>query len=261
MKSWLKNILWFLLILGLFITMSFVRSSRDKVVMGYPKISIEIYEDQVFLTKDIIIERLVNLNLIGENKTYGEMDFHQIEEVLTEMDEIKEVNVFVYSGNKWEVKIKLRKAIARIFNLNGTSCYLDAEGYLMPLSSYYTAHVLTVNGYINEIDLTKNVQEVINNDSLKTIEILDDLYEISHYVCSDKFFSSQITHLYINSKSEFEMIPRVGDQRILFGNAENVSGKFKKLEVFYKEGMNKAGWEKYDTINIMYKNQIVCTKR
>ena len=36
----------------------------------------------------------------------------------------------------------------------------------------------------------------------------------------------------------------------------------KKLKTFYTEGLNKTdGWNKYSTINIKYKNQVVCTKK
>ena len=38
--------------------------------------------------------------------------------------------------------------------------------------------------------------------------------------------------------------------------------KFEKLKMFYTEGLNKTdGWNKYSTINIKYKNQVVCTKK
>ena len=261
MNSWLKNILWFGFVIAIFVIMGFVRSSKNNQVVGFPKIQISVYKDQVFLTKEDIKNRLLNQQLIGENKKYINTDFEKIESFLNQMSEIKKVNVFVNSGNEWEIKVELKQAIARVFNMDGTSCYLDKDGFLMPLSTNYSAHVVTVNGYINETDFTKSVTEVINNDSLKTNEILDDLYAISDYVCSDKFFNSQITHIYVNANNEFELIPRVGDQRILFGKAEHIAGKFKKLDVFYKEGIQNAGWEKYDTINIMYKNQVVCSKR
>lgn len=261
MNSWLKNILWLTFVIAVFVIMSFIQSSKESQILGLPNVSIEVYEDQVFLTEDDIYDRLKNLQLIKTENNYSELNFERIESALRNMDEVKSVEVFVKAGNEWEIKVQLRQAIARFFNLDGSSCYLDKDGELMPLSKNYTAHVLTINGYVNETDLTKTVNNVINNDSLKTIEILDEMYEISDYVCSNKFLSSQITHIYVNANKEFEMIPRVGDQRILFGDANNVAGKFKKLEVFYKEGMQNAGWEKYDTINIMYKNQVVCSKK
>lgn len=241
--------------------MGFVQSSKKHQKMSTPKINIDVFEDQVFLTKDDVLYRLKNQGLIGDSIAFKDLNFEEIENFLGQMSEIKSVDVYTKAGNEWGINIKLRQAIARIFNLDGTSCYLDKDGTLMPLSPNYSAHVITVNGYINENDFTKSVDQVINNDSLKTIEILDDLYQISNYVCLDKFFSSQITHIYVNANKGFELIPRVGNQRILFGEAEHIAGKFKKLEVFYTEGINHTGWEKYDTINVMYKNQVVCSKR
>jgi cell division protein FtsQ len=261
MNSWIKNILWLTFVVLVLVAMSFVQTSKETQKMSLPEVNIDVFEDQVFLTKDDIYYRLKNQGLIGENIAYKDLKFEEIENFVRQMSEIKSVEVFTNVGNQWGIKIKLRQAIARIFNLDGSSCYLDKDGTLMPLSPNYTAHVITVNGYVNENDFTKTVNQVINNDSLKTIEILDDLYQISNYVCLDKFFSSQVTHIYVNANNEFELIPRIGNQRVLFGKAEQIAGKFKKLKVFYSDGINHTGWEKYDTINVMFKNQVVCSKR
>jgi cell division protein FtsQ len=214
-----------------------------------------------FLTENDVIERLRFRNLVDEERNYDETDIAIVESYLSEMPEIRHVDVFTYVGGKWVINIELRKPIARIFNPGGSTCYLDSDGTLMPWSPNYTARVIAVNGNIHETDLSKNVAEIMNNDSLKTIETLDDLYAISAYVCSDEFLSAQITQIYINRFKEFELIPRVGDQRILFGDADHVVGKFEKLKYFYSEGMSRAGWENYDTINLMFKNQVVCSKR
>lgn len=261
MKPWLKNSLWVMFIAAVWFVMSFVNKSQESRVVGIPEIEIQMHEDMLFLTKEDIIERLQDKHLIGEDKTYAVMDLKKIESYLTGMHEVKYAQAYTFVSGKWKLEIELRQPIARIFNLDGSSCYLDKDGKLMPLSSNYTAHVLTVDGNINETDFAKNVDMIINNDSLITIEILDDLYAISNYVCSDEFLSAQITHIHINAYDEFELIPRVGDQRIMFGEAEYIPGKFKKLEYFYAEGINRTGWENYDTINIMYKSQVVCSHR
>jgi len=261
MNSWIKNIAWLMFVVAIFVVMGFINSSKNNQILGLPDVKISVFEDQVFLTEDDIINRLKGQGLVNVNMRYSEVDINKVEQFLEQMNEVKSVKVFINSGNFWEVKIELKQAISRLFNLDGSSCYLDKDGNLLPTSINYSAHVLTVNGYINETDFTKNVETVINNDSLRTLEVLDDLYAISDYVCLSNFLSAQITHIYVNANKEFELIPRVGNQRILFGKAENIAGKFKKLEVFYKEGISNAGWNKYDTINIMYKNQVVCSKR
>lgn len=261
MKRWIRNILWSLFFIAFCVLTAFVNSRQDQTVIGIPEINIEVTDHMLFLTKDQVKERLENRQLIGADKTYGESDVAAVENEIRNMPEVRDVQVYVYVSGSWAIDIELREPIARIFNLDSTSCYLDKDGFLMPLSDTYTARVLTVSGNINETDMGKNVTEIMNNDSLKTIEILDDLYAISQYVCSDEFFSAQITHVFVNQYNEFELIPRVGDQRILFGDGNHVKGKFKKLEYFYSEGMSRAGWESFDTINVMYKNQAVCSNR
>lgn len=261
MKKWVKNTIWVAFFALVLFVMSFAENRHDNKVVGLPEVDIQMHEDMMFLTEEDVLQRLSDKNLIGENKTYSQLELEAIENALADMPEIKKAQVYSYVSGKWNLDVSLRRPIARIFNLDGTSCYLDKDGSLMPLSDNYTAHVLTVDGLINETDYGKTVDDIINNDSLITIEILDDLYKISNYVCSDEFLSAQITHIHINEFSEFELIPRVGEQRIMFGNSEYVAGKFKKLEYFYLEGISRAGWESYDTINIMYENQVVCSKR
>ncbi|NOQ71320.1 MAG: hypothetical protein GQ574_04935 [Crocinitomix sp.] len=261
MKSWVRNTIWVLSIIVVIILMSLIDSTQDNKVVGLPVVELELHEDMMFLSEDDILERLADKGLVSEDKKYSEVDLGAIEQFLAEMPEVKKVQVFAHLGGEWVVDITLRRPIARIFNIDGSSCYLDKSGRLMPLSDNYTAHVLAVTGNINETDYSKDVGEIMNNDSLKTIEILDDLYQISSYVCSDEFLSAQFTQVHINTYNEFELIPRVGSQRILFGEAEDIAGKFKKLELFYTEGISRAGWENYDTINVMFKSQIVCSKK
>ena len=241
--------------------MSFIDSTQDNKIVGLPLVDIDLHEDMMFLSEEDVLERLSDKGLISPEKKYNEVDLGAIESFLAEMPEVKSVQVFAYLGGEWMIDMTLRRPVARIFNIDGSSCYLDKDGTLMPLSDNYTAHVLAVTGNINETDYSKDVNEIMNNDSLKTIEILDDLYRISSYVCSDEFLSAQFTQVHINTYNEFELIPRVGSQRILFGEAEDIAGKFKKLELFYTEGISRAGWENYDTINVMFKSQIVCSKK
>jgi cell division protein FtsQ len=259
MKKWKKNTLWALFFLSVIIIMSFAKKAQQEHIVGMPIVDIKLYKDMLFLPEETILERLSNKHLIGHQKKYSEVDLNKIEEVLQAMPEVRDVDVYACLSGSWNIDITLRQPIARLFNQDGSSVYLDKDGKLMPLSPNYTAHVITVSGFINEHDFEKSVNEIMNNDSLKTIEILDDLYAISSYVCSDEFLSAQFTHVYINRFKEFELIPRVGDQRILFGTAEDVAGKFKKLELFYQEGMSRAGWERFDTINVMYKSQVSCS--
>src|SRR5690606_37327249 len=109
-----------------------------------------------------------------------------------------------------------------------------------------------------------SVSEIINNDTLKTNQILDQIYRISKYVCDDPFLRAQIGQVFYQKNGDFVVIPQVGSQKIIFGSAkseDDVAKKFKKLIVFYQEGMPYEGWNTYEEINLKYDKQIVCRKK
>jgi cell division protein FtsQ len=57
------------------------------------------------------------------------------------------------------------------------------------------------------------------------------------------------------------LVPRIGNHLIELGRADNLDGKLDKLKRFYKEGLNKVGWNKYKTLNIEFDKQVICTKK
>jgi cell division protein FtsQ len=64
----------------------------------------------------------------------------------------------------------------------------------------------------------------------------------------------------VNEHQELELIPRVGNHRVLLGDTIDLQDKFRRLMIFYKEGLSKTGWNNYSVINLKFRNQVVCTK-
>ena len=91
--------------------------------------------------------------------------------------------------------------------------------------------------------------------------MLDDAFKIARFVRQDKFLNAQIEQLFVNKELDWVLIPKVGNHTIVLGSAEDLEAKFKKLKLFYKKAMKNIGWDKYRTINLKYKNQVVCTKK
>jgi cell division protein FtsQ len=105
------------------------------------------------------------------------------------------------------------------------------------------------------------VDKIINNDTLKTITLLDDFYIIAQFILADEFWSAHIEQIYLNQYGDMELVPKVGNHKIIFGTSEQMEEKFWKLKTFYKQGLNYTGWENYDTLNLKFQNQVVCTKK
>ena len=149
-----------------------------------------------------------------------------------------------------------------MLNHNGyLSYYIDEDGKVMSLSDTYVARVPVFNGHIKYGDHYKSIHDLSVNDPKG--QILEEIYCLATIINNDEFLSSQIVQVFINKEGEFEMIPRVGNQRILFGNIDKAEEKFNKLKTFYtnRNSISAKELNMYDTLNVMYNNQIVCSKR
>lgn len=252
-----------LLGIGVLTILIVANTTNKKVLAKKPTISIHVNGENAFLTKNELLDRLMLKKLFWSGCRVEEINVKKIENYIAQMEEIKAVKVYKNIGNSWNIKIELRKPIARIFSLAQKSYYLDDEGVTISKSYLHSARLLVVSGYINEPLRKMAVKEFINNDSLKSIRKLDDIYRISNYVCTDPFFRDLIGQVYLEKNGDFLLIPLLGSQTILFGAANSdkeVKDKFTRLKIFYKEAMPQVGWAKYNTIIVKYDGQIVGRK-
>jgi cell division protein FtsQ len=96
-------------------------------------------------------------------------------------------------------------------------------------------------------------------DTLHT-DIAKELFKTADFISKDSLWSAQIAQIYVNQDHELELIPRVGTNRILLGNADSLESKFYNLLVFYKQALPQVGWDRYKIINIKFANQVVGVK-
>jgi cell division protein FtsQ len=263
MKKWMKITLGTLLFAGVITVFVFAKNEDAKKEIAIPKISIHV-DGETFLTESELKTRLKNRRLYFQKQKNNELNVKKIELAIRSMQEVKNVEVFREIGNKWHIKLELRKPIARIYNTSGQSFYLDEDGFQMERSTNHTARVMIFSGYINDRFSSKSAMDFINNDSLKSIKKIDDVFRISNYVCNDPLLYKLIGQAYLEKDGDFVLIPLVGDQKIVFGTAhteEEVAEKFSRIKTFYKEAMPYEGWNKYSEISVKYEGQIVCRKR
>ncbi len=263
MKKWIKIGFWGIFVIAVFIGMSLSNSAQIDETTVKPKIFIHVDGENAFLDEDEVYTRLIRKGLVYQYQKIEKLPVKKIEDFLESMSEIRECKVYTNIGGTWNIDIHLRKPIARIFNNSGETFYLDDLGFTMATSPLYTARVVVVTGNIPDRAHSKSVNKIINNDTLKTNKYLDDIYRISNYICDDPFLIAQIGQIHLDKNGDFVLIPQVCGQKIIFGSAnsdEEVAKKFKKLIVFYKEGLPFEGWNKYDLINLKFEKQIVCNK-
>jgi cell division protein FtsQ len=84
------------------------------------------------------------------------------------------------------------------------------------------------------------------------------LMQLLKFIENDKFWKAQITQMNINNSGNIKMYTQVSKQVIEFGTPEEISEKFKKLKIFYKDILPYKGWNSYERVSVKFKDQIVC---
>lgn len=264
MKPWVKIALWSAFGVIVITLLVLTQRAQDKLPTEEPEIEVHVKGEAHFITKEEILTDLEFHKLWVKGKPAGDLPVAKIEEYLMGVSQVKHAKVYRKLGGDWKIEVITRKPVARIFNKHGETYYLDDEGFTMETSQLHAARTLVVTGDVDTWVRGENVPGIINNDSLKSIRNLDDIYRISSYVCNDPLFHSLIGQIHLEKNGDFVLTPLVGDQTIVFGSAlteEEVAQKFKKLKIFYREAMPYEGWDAYREINLKYEDQIVCKKK
>jgi cell division protein FtsQ len=250
-KAIFKVFAWLTCLAGVVVLMSFIGVKKHTVKCAKIEILIPGADNFIEIEEIDAILKQNQGDLIGRN--LEGINLHDIEKSIAANPYIGFVKVYADMNGTVFIEVKQRQPVLRILNAGGQDYYVDRDGLKMPVSPNFTANVLVASG---------NILEGFNGrvDTLMT-GIAKDLYKTAMFVKKDTLWDAQIEQLYVNEKNDIEMVPRVGNQRIILGNAKDIDIKMENLFAFYKQAMPKVGWNAYRSINLKYINQIVCEKR
>ncbi|MGZ3766677.1 MAG: cell division protein FtsQ/DivIB, partial [Mucilaginibacter sp.] len=249
-KHILIGFTWAVCLGGLAVLMSFIEYKKAGVYCK--EVKVYIPGSQYFIDRQEVdnILKVHRHQLIGRNME--SINLHDLENKLKANPFIESAKVYADMDGVIKVEISQRQPVIRIMNQFEQDFYIDQHGLKIPLSTNFTAKVIAANGYIDEVFSNKV-------DTLHT-DIAKELFKTADFISKDSLWSAQIAQVYVNQQHEIELIPRVGTNRILLGNADSLESKFHNLLVFYQQALPRVGWDRYKLINIKYANQVVGVK-
>ncbi len=178
-----------------------------------------------------------------------DLNLRDMESFLKADDRIKDAEVYVDNKDRLYIAIDQRVPVVRVFSKNNLSYYLDSDGYEIPAYHGSTIRVPIASGYIEDYN-PKLLTE-------KSKSKLKDVFEIAKYIHEDDFLTALIEQIDVAEDGIITMVPKIGRQKLVFGEANNIEETFKKLKLFYKEGLPKFGWRKWNVLTLKYDGQIV----
>ncbi len=197
--------------------------------------------------QQIIDEAITNRNIDIMHVPVSKVDLKSMEQVLKADPWVADAQLYIDNNLVLHMLITQRIPIARLFDRTGNSYYMDKTLNTMPLSDnfkYYTSVVTNV--------------PVLGADT-QSLWLKKQIYAMVHSIQNDTFWNAQVSQIIVDSDYSFELVPVLGDQRIIFGDTSRMAEKFSNVHSFYKNVLNRIGWDKYETLDLRFKGQVVAS--
>jgi cell division protein FtsQ len=234
-----QNIRLVLMLIVVIFLYSFTQNrSQNKKIS---KIQVEFQgNNKMFLTNEMVnnllIQKLGGTFSIQKEK----VDLKDLESVLKRQPFIENAEVYTSEDGMLITKILQKSPIARVVNGN-RNFYVDKQGSIFQLSNNFSSRVPIVQGNI-EGEFKKGFIE-----TFKTIE-------------KDDFLKKHIIAITIQKNGSMNMLTREHDYDINFGKPILIDKKFKNYKAFYQYASKDSIIEKYKSINLIFTQQVVCSK-
>lgn len=256
-KKILLAIVWLAVGAGTTVLLAAAIKKNDAEKCAKIDVTISGIENTIFNNEKFVDEKDI-LNVIKTvckadplGKAIGSFDLKQMETEIEKSTWVKNAELFFDNNKVLRVSVQEREPVARVFTKSGYSFYIDATLKMLPLSDKFSARLPVFTNFpTDNIVLSKA-------DS----NLLGDIKNVSVAIQKDSFRMAMIDQVDITDQYNFEMIPKIGNQIIVFGNGSDIEEKFSRLQLFYKNILVKTGWGKYSVINVQYKNQVVAKIR
>ena len=240
-KRILGYCLTILIVAYLIIAITRFNHQPEGVVCKQIELCIKDSVDRGFVTLPGVKNLLKHKGLLPVGKPVKEINVHAIEQALKQHPFIRKADCYLTSGGNLKIIAHQRIPLLRIMADNGDNYYLDSDGKTMSATGT-SVYVPVATGFIDR-------------KYAKT-----KLYDIALCIEQNPFWKAQIEQINITPRLEVQMVPRIGNQILFFGKADDIRQQFERLKIFYAEALNRVGWNKYSRISVEFNNQIICTK-
>ena len=200
--------------------------------------------DSTFLNKtmvEVLLEGDINSDSLIDN-------FNDLENKISSNPHVKNIKVFKDLIGNINVEVEQFQPIARIVSGINAKNYIDSEGNLFPISSNHSERVMLIHT-TSDIDISD-----------KDLKFTKDFLQMINFIKSDDFLSKIISEIEIKTIKNIVIHPQLSKQKFIFGYPDGLDDKFEKILLFYKKIAPTKGWNTYKTVNVKFRNQIICDK-
>jgi len=211
--------------------------------------------DYRFVTHGEIVARVNSGKVRYAGVPLNDINLEDIEKRVATISELRKTEAYFTIDGRLNVEVDQRRPVLRVVSSAGLEYYVDNDGYVIRKRGLYAPRLHIATG---RIDISEGYISGLKVGDKGLPGILTDLFNLTGFLRSDNLWSAMIDQIEVRNGGDIILIPRTGGHRIILGDVSDLEEKFSTLGEFYRQAMPEAGWDRYSTINLKYKGQIVC---
>lgn len=184
------------------------------------------------------------------------LDLMKVEKLLAGKGAILKTDAYTTPDGYLNVKVYQREPLVR-FQKGNMGFYADEKGFIFPLQDNYTSRVPIVDGAV-PLNVTAGYKGEAKTDKEKLW--LSRIVAMVGYMDASKVWAENISQITVRQNGDLVMVPREGKEVFIFGPPTDVEAKFEKMAKYYTAIVPDKGEGYYSTVNLKFKDQIVCRK-
>lgn len=210
-----------------------------------------------FVEKDSVITHAGAICNINRHAAISSVDMMQIQKLLDSNPWIDHASAYIGLNDTLVINAKEFEPVLRVFNRDKGSVYVTREGVVFPPCPHYSPRVIIASG---NFDFPKPSKNSRVTDSIYANAGLNDALTIALAIGDDPFLSGNVGQLYKNDHNEYELVVNNLSARVILNNTDALENKLTRLAILLEKFSGTEELNAYKTLNLKYKNQIVCTK-
>ena len=256
-KKILSIVLWVITAAALVVLFVFGRNHYLETPLRGIEFNVERHLNKGFIEKDSVLRQFEAVCDREHHNNISNIDLMKIQKLLQGNPWVETSSAYIGLNDTLIVKAKEYEPVLRVFNREKRSVYVTKEGILFPSSPHYTPRTIIASG---NYDFPMPLKGDCASDSLYRNSGIQEALTIVEAIQKDSFLGGNIGQIYRNSRNEYELTVNNLQARVLLGDTTAVSSKLSNLKTLLEKYSGTEELTGYKTVDLQYKNQIVCTK-
>ena len=211
-----------------------------------------------FVEKDSVVSYAKAICDIEHHAAISTINMSKIQQLLDRNPWIESASAYIGLNDTLIIKAKEYEPVLRVYNQDKRSVYVTKEGILFPSNPLYSPRVIIASGNFVFPFPTKNSRVT---DSVYAHTGLSEALTIAMAVNSDPFLTGNIGQIYKDEHNEYELMVNNLSAKVILGDIDAITDKLSRLATLLEKYSGTEELKAYKSLDLKYKNQIVCTKQ